>query len=215
MKKVRLITWLSQHCPGMVMLLFLLCIGIQKTNAQNAASTSKSITSEEHLPGQLQNDPIKQKSPAVSIFNFLKTKAAVTKSTQTVNGTTYRFTGKGDWNLPGNWENSIIPPPALKPGDHVIIDGIGACLLNDTKPFLIPKEGSVEISKGKELYVTIGNNMILRGELVNNGKLTVISGTMLTGFAQQKDVKNAGQFKTTALSKIDDKKILPVEVKKD
>jgi len=208
--------WRTQHLLSLAILMFLMCIAFKKTNAQNTIDASKRKTSEEQLPPQIQTDPIKHESPQLSIANFLKNKTTTTKiNTQTVSGITYRFTGKGDWSSAANWENNLIPPSILKPGDHVIIDGRGACLLNDSKPFLITKESSVEIKQGKELYVAIGNNFILKGDLTNNGKLTVISGELLTAFAPQSQIKNTGQLKTTALSKIDDKKMLPKEIKKD
>lgn len=216
MKKNKLFNRLAQHCTSLSILIFILCIGFEKADAQNTDEATKPKTSGTLLRVPVQKDLVKQESPKPSIINFLKSKNTVTKiNTQVVNGTTYTFIGKGDWNSASNWENGLIPPATLKPGDHVIIDGSGACLLNDSKPFLVSKESSVEIKPGKELYITIGNNFILKGNLANDGKLTVVSGTLITGFAHPSELKNTGQLKTTGLSKIDDKKILPKELKKD
>lgn len=216
MKKDRLIKWLTHHCLSLAILLLLMCMTVKNTSAQSSSDPSKPKTSEGQLPARFQTDPIKHQLPTQAIFNFLKIKTVTAgTNTQPVSGITYTFTGKGDWNAASNWQNNLVPPSMLKPGDHVIIDGSGPCLLNDSKPFLVSRESSVQINTGKELYVTIGNNFILKGDLNNNGKLTLVSGTLLTGFAKQSDLKNTGQLKTTALSKIDDKKMLPKEIKKD
>lgn len=130
-------------------------------------------------------------------------------------GTTYTFTGRGGWNNASNWDNNLVPPVMLKHGDHVVINGSGPCLLNNTKPFLIGKGSIIEIKEGGELYVAIGNNFILKGNLTNNGKLSVLSGTLVTGFASENPTASRGQFKTTAMSKIGVRKNSPGKTRND
>ena len=122
------------------------------------------------------------------------------------NERTYVFTGKGSWFTATNWENNSVPPLLLKTGDHVIINGSGACLINNFEPILVPQGSSIEIKKGKAAYVTIGNNLVIKGDFINNGKLTVISGTM-PPVASQGTSTNKGTIKTTRLSRIGQNKI--------
>jgi hypothetical protein len=125
----------------------------------------------------------------------------------------YAFTGKGSWFTASNWKDNLVPPAVLKSGDHVIIDGNGPCLLSNARPFLVGKGSSVEIRDGKLLYVSIGNNFVVRGgTLLNNGKLTVLSGVLVQSL---ENATGKGELKTTAMSKIAERKGLPKDIRKN
>lgn len=72
---------------------------------------------------------------------------------------TYRFTGNGNWNVPANWANGVVPPAVLPPGDLIIIDPVagGECLLNVT--MTVSSSGSVTVISGKRFRIP-GNLVI-------------------------------------------------------
>src|SRR5690606_37461401 len=77
--------------------------------------------------------------------------------------TTYTFTGKGQWADAGNWMNGMVPPNTLGAGSSIIIDGTGPCLFNNSKLFVLQQGSSIEIRKGKLMYLSMANNFILQG----------------------------------------------------
>lgn len=155
----------------------------------------------------LTRKPIPSKLEASSLQkDDLKSKLNLDQQLTTPPVSEFVFTGKGSWFTASNWKNNVIPPSVLKRGDHVIIDGTGPCLLNNAKTFLITGGSFLEIRKGKELYVTIGNNFVMRGgTLTNDGKLTVLSGVLSLRLSEN-ETKTSGQLRTTALSKLSERK---------
>jgi len=126
----------------------------------------------------------------------------------------YVFTGRGSWFTASNWKDNLVPPAVLKSGDHVTINGNGPCLLSNAKPFLVGDGSFVEIKEGKQLYVSIGNNFVVTGgTLLNNGKLTVLSGVLLVPSSEH--VAEKGELRTTAMSKIAQRKDLPKQIRKN
>lgn len=61
----------------------------------------------------------------------------------------YRFIGNGNWDVPANWSEGIIPPSTLPPGDAILIDPIpgGECVLNVT--MTVSLAGSITVVTGK------------------------------------------------------------------
>lgn len=66
---------------------------------------------------------------------------------------TYTFTGDGNWNLPGNWTNNVVPPQPTNLGSEIIINNIsgGQCVLNI--PYTVTPGTSFTILTGKTLVV--------------------------------------------------------------
>lgn len=117
--------------------------------------------------------------------------------------TNYTFTGKGSWYDPSNWENHLMPPLQLKEGEHVIINGTGACVFSNSQLFILAEGSSLIVNDGKELYISIGNHVLLKGGTISNkGKLTVLSGTLTEGFSKKSVIENSGELKNTRMSKI-------------
>ena len=115
----------------------------------------------------------------------------------------YTFTGKGNWADPANWQNHLMPPLHLKEGDHVFINGRGACIFSNTQLFILVEGSSLAINEGKELYISIGDHVLLKGGTISNrGKLTVLSGTLYEGLSKKSVIKNSGELKNTRMSKI-------------
>ncbi|MEO7394159.1 MAG: hypothetical protein ABIU11_04405 [Chitinophagaceae bacterium] len=67
---------------------------------------------------------------------------------------TYTFTGNGDWDNTGNWENNLAPPPTTNVGSEIIINNIsgGECLLNI--PYNVTPGTSLTILPGKTLRLS-------------------------------------------------------------
>ncbi|MEO7311877.1 MAG: hypothetical protein ABIX01_15840 [Chitinophagaceae bacterium] len=64
----------------------------------------------------------------------------------------YAFTGNGNWNLPGNWSNGMLPPTPLPNGSEVTIDpSSGSCILN--VPQAIDAGGKITVKTGKTFIV--------------------------------------------------------------
>ena len=115
----------------------------------------------------------------------------------------YTFTGKGSWYDNSNWENRLMPPLNLKEGEHVIINGSGACVFSNTQLFILAEGSSMVVNEGKELFISIGGHVLLKGGTINNkGKLTVLSGTLTEGFSKKSVIENSGELKNTRMSKI-------------
>lgn len=70
--------------------------------------------------------------------------------------TIYTFTGVGNWNVPANWSNSIIPPAVLANGDQIVIYpfGNGECVLNINQT--IPTASNMTVVAGKKFRI-VGN----------------------------------------------------------
>ncbi len=72
----------------------------------------------------------------------------------------YTFTGSGNFNVGGNWQNATPPPSKLQTGDEIIIDPTsGECILN------VP----LTIMKGAKLTVAPGKKLILNGNVIVKG----------------------------------------------
>jgi hypothetical protein len=192
--------------------MLVLCMSHIGTNAQKvlSAPTNSHITSS----SQLKADRF-LRSKMMSQHGILKTtNNPDSQKTQPLNGKSkgvprpnyYTFTGKGSWFTPSNWENNLVPPSLLKPGDHIIINAKGTCLLNNKTLFVLTNESSLEIKEGSILYISIGNNFIIRGGVfTNHGTVTILSGVLATKNA----VAIAGDIKTTRMSGIGAKKLTP------
>src|SRR4051812_45122496 len=98
--------------------MLLICIIHSGTNAQKvlSAPTNSQITSNPQLKAD-QFSRVK-----MMLQRDTKTKTLTdTKSKGVARPNYYTFTGKGSWFTPSNWENNLVPPSILKPGDHIII----------------------------------------------------------------------------------------------
>jgi hypothetical protein len=189
----------------------LLCMIHNGTNAQKvlAAPTNSQITSSPQLKADRY-----LRSKMMSLHGILKARnntdsqaSADAKSKGVARPNYYTFTGKGSWFTPSNWENNLVPPTILKPGDHIIINAKGTCLFNNKTLFVLTDESSLEIKEGSILYVSIGNNFIIRGGVfTNHGTVTILSGVLATKNA----VAIAGDIRTTRMSGIGAKKLTPL-----
>ena len=104
------------------------------------------------------------------------------KTNQVIDDTKYyTFIGNGSWFTPSNWENNLMPPPSLNGGEHIIIDGGGYCMFSSKDFFIIPEDSSIEIKAGNVFYISIGNNLVLKGgTFINHGTVKVLSGVLNT-----------------------------------
>jgi len=68
----------------------------------------------------------------------------------------YIFTGSGNYNVPANWDNSIVPPGKVLTGDEVIIDPAdgGECILN--VPVTVMPGAKFTVMPGKVLRLNNG-----------------------------------------------------------
>ena len=66
---------------------------------------------------------------------------------------TYIFNGSGNWNVPSNWTDLLMPPAAITTGTLIYVDPLegGSCILNI--PYTIPPGSSVMIHAGKHFVV--------------------------------------------------------------
>jgi hypothetical protein len=89
---------------------------------------------------------ISQKLRSFDISNFVSDLA-----------TTYLFIGDGNWDVPANWSNNIVPPAIINSGSEIIIDPLpgGQCVLNI--PYTIPA--------GAKLTVNSAKNFVIQGNL--------------------------------------------------
>jgi hypothetical protein len=69
---------------------------------------------------------------------------------------TYIFSGNGNWTDAANWNDSDNPPPALNPGEQILIDPLpgGSCILNTA--YTVPAGSALHIRNGKS-FVVKGN----------------------------------------------------------
>lgn len=65
----------------------------------------------------------------------------------------YVFTGSGNYNVPANWDNGIVPPLTVLTGDEVVIDppNGGECILN--VPVTVMPGAKFEVKPGKVLRI--------------------------------------------------------------
>lgn len=72
----------------------------------------------------------------------------------------YTFTGKGDWNLPANWEGELMPPVQLPYCYMIVIKPLGdfPCIL-PTPQYLLP---------GSSFLVEPGKHIIIPGNVSQN-----------------------------------------------
>ncbi len=89
---------------------------------------------------------INQKLRAFDISNFVSNLAVA-----------YIFNGSGNWDMPANWSNNMVPPSSLSLGSEIIIDPApgGQCVLN------IP----YTLSAGSKLTVSQSKNFVVQGNL--------------------------------------------------
>ena len=66
----------------------------------------------------------------------------------------YTFVGSGNWDIPGNWSENVVPPLILPKCYEIVINPVGGeCLLNHSLQNL--SEGSkLTVMPGKKLRVT-------------------------------------------------------------
>jgi len=81
---------------------------------------------------------------------------------QSLQSTTYTFTGSGNWNDSGLWSPSVPPEPLLATD---IIDISGDCALNVT----ITINGTLNITGN----LVLNSNMLGNGQIINNGTMNV------------------------------------------
>jgi len=74
-------------------------------------------------------------------------------------GTTYTFTGNGNWNVAANWSNSTVPPSTVTAGSTIIIDNStgGQCILNVAQT--VAPGATFTVNAGKSL-ITLGNLIV-------------------------------------------------------
>jgi hypothetical protein len=75
----------------------------------------------------------------------------------------YIFTGSGNYNVPANWDNNIVPPSQVLIGDEVVIDPPdgGECILN--VPVTVLPGAKFTVMPGKVLK--IGSNLQVKKKL--------------------------------------------------
>jgi hypothetical protein len=75
----------------------------------------------------------------------------------------YVFTGSGNFNVPANWDNNIVPPSQILVGDEVVIDPPigGECILN--VPVTVLPGAKFTVMPGKVLK--IGSNLQVKKKL--------------------------------------------------
>ena len=67
--------------------------------------------------------------------------------------TSYTFTGTGNWNVPSNWLNNLVPPSTAPTCSEIIIDPQvgGECVLNVTQT--MPAGTRLTVKTGKKLRI--------------------------------------------------------------
>lgn len=77
-------------------------------------------------------------------------------------GTTYTFTGDGNWDNPANWSNNTIPPATLTAPNKIIINPApgGSCILNNIVG------GQQIIATGAQIIISPNAKLVLPGNLV-------------------------------------------------
>jgi hypothetical protein len=72
-------------------------------------------------------------------------------------GTTYIFTGSGNWTDSTNWQQNLVPPASLPANDTISINGTGSCILNTSETIL--PGGTLIVQPNKQLIVQ--NNLAI------------------------------------------------------
>jgi hypothetical protein len=69
---------------------------------------------------------------------------------------TYIFTGNGNWDIPANWSNNVVPPAAISSGSEIIINPAngGQCVLNI--PYTLSPDAKLTVITAKN-FVVAGN----------------------------------------------------------
>jgi hypothetical protein len=68
----------------------------------------------------------------------------------------YEFTGVGNWDVPANWKNNVVPPSPLPAGYEIIINPTGgSCILNVTQI----------LSPGSKLTVVSNKTFVIPGNI--------------------------------------------------
>ncbi len=122
---------------NILILLVLFCITSGAAFSQQK-STPAPINAKEKLPTQSNsNQPV-----------------SVTPDAPQNLPVTYTFNGDGNWNVPGNWVNNVVPPQPTNIGSEIIINNIsgGQCVLNI--PYTVTPGTSFTILTGKTLVVS-------------------------------------------------------------
>lgn len=97
--------------------------------------------------------PINAKEKSSAQIDDIQTAATTPDAPQNL-PVTYTFTGDGNWNLPGNWTNNVVPPQPTNIGSEIIINNVagGECDLNI--PYTVTPGTSFTILTNKTLVVT-------------------------------------------------------------
>ncbi len=95
-----------------------------------------------------------------SLHNMDVAHSYVIKPSNTAVNNTYTFTGDGNWDIPSNWQNGLMPPTVLPSGSTIIIAPAanGKCLLNKTQI----------ISNGANINVLPGKTFLVPGTLIKD-----------------------------------------------
>ncbi|KAA9039520.1 acid phosphatase [Ginsengibacter hankyongi] len=86
--------------------------------------------------------------------------SAIKKVWQTITPVTYTFIGNGNWDISSNWQDGIMPPNILLPGNEIIVDPQfgGQCIVN------VP----YTVSNGAMFKIIPGKNLIIESKLIFN-----------------------------------------------
>lgn len=65
----------------------------------------------------------------------------------------YIFNGNGNWNVPANWSDQLMPPAILPAHSLIFVDPLpaGSCILNI--PYTIPNGSSIRVREGKQFVI--------------------------------------------------------------
>lgn len=74
----------------------------------------------------------------------------------------YIFTGDGQWNIPGNWNNNTVAPTNVPAGTEVIINPSGQCIQN----------GNLTTQNGGKITVNPAKTLQVQGDLNNAGTIS-------------------------------------------
>ena len=108
--------------------------------------------------GYISNEKFVRSSQGFTLTVNQKLRTFNLKDFVSTSTTTYAFTGNGNWDLPSNWSNSMVPPATLNAGSEIIINPAagGNCILNIV----------YTVSKGAKLTVNTGKNFVVAGNLI-------------------------------------------------
>jgi hypothetical protein len=73
-------------------------------------------------------------------------------STFFTQATIFEFTGSGNWNVPANWKNNLVPPSPLPAGAEILINPTGGnCILN--VPQLLAPGSKITVINSKTFII--------------------------------------------------------------